>query len=133
MTKRSLVRLSAMSACPLLALILSSCVGGLPVTVTSVTGTWEPGNPGTTSGGVPAERVDFTVGGYTYGSPNPLVCLIDVYHKGVMVGSTLATIGSTAGTARAGGVKESDPVEVDLSSPFHGNPSDATVSCMTKT
>jgi hypothetical protein len=115
-----------------LALLLTSCVGGLPVTVTSVTGILEPGNPGLTSGGIPGERVDFTVSGYTYGSPNPLICLIDVYQNGAMVGTTLATIGSEAGTATAAGVEESDPVEVNLPSPFDGTPSDATVSCITK-
>jgi len=93
----------------------------------------EPANPGIASGGIPAERVDFTVRGYAYGSSNPLTCHIDVYHNGAMVGSTIATIGSAAGTATTGGVKDSVPVEVDLPSPFDGSPSDASVRCVTQT
>ena len=132
MVKRRLVRFGAIAVSPLLALMLSSCVGGLPVIVTSVTGILEPTNPGPPGPPQPAERVDFTVNGYTYGSPNPLVCLIDVYQNGTMVGTTLATIGSEAGTATAGGVDISDPVEVTLAAPFNGTPSDASVHCSTK-
>ena len=87
MVKRRLVRFGAIAVFPLLALMLSSCVGGLPVTVTSVTGTLQAYNPAIASGGIPSERVDFTVGDYAYGSTNPLVCLIDVYQNGVMVGT----------------------------------------------
>ena len=132
MVKRRLVRFGAIAVFPLLALMFSSCVGGLPVTVTSVTGILEPTNPGPPGPPQPAERVDFTVSGYTYGSANPLVCLIDVYQNGTMVGSTLATIGSEAGTATVEGFEVSDPVEVNLAAPFNGTPSNATVSCVTK-
>jgi hypothetical protein len=132
MVNRRLVRFGAIAVLPLLALTLSSCVGGLPVTVTSVSGILEPTNPGPPGPTQPAERVEFTVSAYTYGSPNPLLCLIDVYHNGTMVGTTLATIGSEAGTATARGFQVSDPVEVNLPSPFDGTPSDATVSCTAK-
>ena len=93
--------------------------------MTAVTGTPEPYNPATASSGIPAEQVDFTVSDYTYGS-GPLVCLIDVYHSGALVGTTLATFGSEAGTSTPGGVQESDAVDVNLPSPFDGTPSDAT-------
>jgi len=132
MVKRRLVRFGAIAASSLLALMLSSCVGGLPVTVTSVTGTLQAYNPAIASGGIPSERVDFTVGDYAYGSTSPLVCLIDVYQNDVMVGATLATIGSEAGTATAGGVQESDVVGTSSPSPFNGTPADAKVNCITK-
>ena len=103
----------------------------MPVTVNSVTGTWQAYNPATASGGIPSERVDFTVGDYTYGS-TAVVCLVDVRHDGQLVGSVLATIGSEAGTATAVGVQESDVVGISLPSPFNGVPSDSTVSCVTK-
>jgi len=122
--------LGAVSACCLLALALSSCIGGLPVTVNSVTGTLEPYNPATASSGIPAEQVDFTVSDYIFGS-SPLVCLVDVYHSGAFVGTTVATVGSEAGTSVPGGVDESIAVEVDLPSPFDGTPADATVHCVT--
>jgi hypothetical protein len=131
MAMRGAVRLGAISACSLLALALTSCVGGLTVTVNSVTGALEPYNPATASSGVPAEQVDFTVSDYTSGS-SPIVCLIDVYQNGAMVGTTLATFGSGARTSTSGGVQESDAVDISSPSPFDGTPSDATVGCVTK-
>ena len=131
MVKRRLVRFGAIAVFPLLALVLSSCVGGLPVTITSVTGTWQAAPPGPAFGGVPSERVDFTVGDYTYGSTT-LVCLVDVRQDGQLVGSELVTFGSEAGTATLRGVEESDVVGTSLPSPFNGTPSDAMVSCSTK-
>ena len=129
LAQRRLVQLGAVSVGCLLAMALSSCVGSLPVTVNAVTGTLEPYNPATRSSGIPAEQV-FTVGDVTFGSTN-LVCLIDVRHDGVMVGTALATIGYRAGTSTPRGVDESVAVDVSLPSPFDGTPSDATVSCVT--
>ena len=128
--KRRLVRLGAMCACSLSALALTSCIGGLPVTVTSVTGTLEPYNPQFGNQGIPAEQVDFTVGDYT-GSTD-LICLIGVYHVGQLVGSTIATFGSQGGTSTPGGVDKSVAVEISLPSPFDGAPSDAKVGCIAR-
>jgi hypothetical protein len=127
---RRLVRLGAIGACSLSALALSSCVGGLPVTVNSVTGTLEPYNPQFGNQGIPAEQIDFTVGNYTGSSE--LVCLIGVRHAGQLVGWTLATFGSRAGTSTSGGVDESVAVDINLPSPFDGAPSDATVGCIAR-
>ena len=111
MSNRPLVRLGAISAWSLLALALSSCgsSSGLPLTVTSVTGTWQAAPPGPAFGGIPSERVDFTLGDYTYGS-TAVVCLVNVRHEGQLVGTDHVTIGSEAGTAAPRGVQESDVV-----------------------
>jgi hypothetical protein len=127
--RKGLPRLGLVAGGTLLAMALSSCVGGLPVTVNSVTGTLEPYNPQTGDQGIPAEQVDFTVGDYTFGSSD-LWCLIGVHHDGQLVGSTFVEFGSRTGTPSPGGVEESDPVNVSLSSPFNGTPSDATVGCV---
>lgn len=130
---RRLVRLGAVGAVAALALALSGCTGGLPTTVTSVTGTLEPYLPTLGDQGIPAEQVNFTVDDYSYGSAD-LVCLIGVRYDGNLVGSTLVTIGSEVGTPSQGGVGEVDEsvaVEVDLPSPFDGTPSDASVGCAT--
>ncbi len=131
---RRLVRLGAGGTIALLALALSGCTGGLPTMVTSVTGTLEPYLPTLGDQGIPAEEVDFTVDDYSYGSAD-LVCLVGVRYDGNLVGSTLVTFGSKAGTptpGTAGEVEESVDVEVDLPSPFKGTPSDASVGCVTR-
>jgi hypothetical protein len=113
------------------ALALSSCTGGLAVTVTSVTGTLEPYNPALRSSGVPAEQVDFTVGDYAFGSAG-LVCLISVRDAGQLVGSAIVTFGSRGGTPVSGAlqqVAESVAVDITLPSPCNGPPFDASAGC----
>lgn len=110
----------------LLALALSSCTV-LPVTVNSVIGTYEPYNPALTNEGIPAEEVDFTVGGSPSGA---LVCLVEVLtNSGQMVGSTVITTGPQTGNSAS--VEESVPVDIsgDI---FNGSASNAIVRCGTK-
>lgn len=131
---RRLVRLGAVGSIAVLALALAGCTGGLPTTVTSVTGTLEPYLPTLGDQGIPAEQVDFTVDDYSYGSAD-LVRLVGVRYDGNLVGSTLVTFGSEAGTPTPGAVGEVDEsvaVEVTVPSPFKGTPSDASVGCVTK-
>ena len=129
------VRLGTAGCLAFLGLMLSSCQdngsGGLPVTVNSVSGTLEPYNPMLSSHPIPAERVNFTVGNYDFGSRS-LACQISVRRSGKLIGSTQVTFGSRAGTPSARGVRESDDVGVNLVNPFNGTPSDAIVSCITE-
>lgn len=111
---------------PLLALALSSC-NFLPVTVNSVIGTYEPYNPMLGNEGIPAEQVDFTVGGSPSGE---LVCLIEVLNdSGQRVGSTIMTTGQQSGDAVS--VSESIPVDI-TGNIFNGTASNAIVHCGTR-
>jgi len=110
----------------LLATVLSSC-DFLPVTVNSVTGTYEPYNPMLGNEGIPAEEVDFTVGGSPSGE---LVCLVVVLNdSGQRVGSTIMTTGAQSGNASS--VDESVPVDItgDI---FNGTAANAVVHCGTR-
>ena len=110
----------------LLAVALSSCTF-LPVTVNSVIGTYEPYNPMLRNEGIPAEQVDFTVGGSPSGE---IVCLVEVFDdSGQRVGSTIMTTGPQSGNAAS--VEESIPVEItgDI---FNGTAANAVVHCGTR-
>ena len=108
------------------ALALSSC-DFLPVTVNSVIGTYEPYNPMFGDEGIPAEQVDFTVGGSASGE---LVCLIDVLNdSGQRVGSTIMTTGQQSGDAAS--VNESIPVDI-TGNIFNGTAANAVVHCGTR-
>jgi hypothetical protein len=118
--------LGAGFAGPLLAVALSGC-DFLPVTVTSVVGTYEPYNPMLGDEGIPAEQVGFTVGGSPSGE---LVCLVEVFNdSGQRVGSTIMTTGSQNGNDAS--VDESVPVDItgDI---FDGTAANAVVHCGTR-
>jgi len=105
---------------------LSSC-DFLPVTVNSVIGTYEPYNPMVGNEGVPAEEVDFTVGGSPSGE---LVCLVEVLNdSGQRVGSTIMTTGPQSGNAAS--VNESIPVDI-TGNIFNGTAANAVVHCGTR-
>ena len=98
------------------------------MTVTSVTGTYEPYNPFLGNQGIPAEQVDFTVNGYPSGDGN-LICLIEVFDgSDGLVGSTVAQVATDAGSDES--LTESVPVDV-TGDVFDGPPSDAVVKCGT--
>jgi len=116
----------------LLAMILASCTsagtsptssGALPVRVTSVTATLTPYNPQLASAGIPAEQVDFTVGGSPSG---PFVCTIKVWRSGRLVASSPLSADPPAGHPAS--VQESVPVSISGRT-FAGKPSDAHVDC----
>jgi hypothetical protein len=134
MAKRRLVRLGAIGACSLLALALTSCLSPVRVTVDSVTGQDAPYNPDPTMPPklVPAELVKFTATDFFTSPSNPLVCTIDVYEAGAMVGTDLVAFGYLAGAPTPSGVQYSDLINITSQLPFDGTPSDATVSCMSK-
>jgi hypothetical protein len=107
----------------LLALALSACMI-FPVTVSSVTGTYEPYNPSLANQGLPAEQVDFTVGGSPSGS---LVCLIEVFSDaGQLLGSTVVTTGPQTGLAPTVDESVAVPITGEI---FDGGPSNARVVC----
>jgi len=101
----------------------SGSSGALPVTITSVTATLTPYNPTLGSAGIPAEEVDFTVGGSPSG---PFVCDVHVLYSGHEVGST--SISTNPPTGRPATLAESVPVTISRAT-FSGTPRDATVSC----
>jgi len=110
----------------LLAMALSAC-DFLPVTVNSVIGTYEPYNPMLGNEGIPAEEVDFTVGGSPSGE---LVCLVVVLNdSGQRVGSTIMTTGPQSGDAAS--VNESIPVDI-TGNIFDGSAANAVVHCGTR-
>jgi len=110
----------------LLAIALTSC-NFLPVTVNSVIGTYEPYNPALGNQGIPAEEVDFTVGGSPSGE---IVCLVEVLNdSGQRVGSTIMTTGPQSGNAAS--VNESIPVDV-TGNIFNGSAANAVVQCGTR-
>jgi hypothetical protein len=101
----------------------SSSAGPLPVTVTSVTGTFTPYNPTLSSGGLPAEEVGFTVGGSPTG---PFLCDVQVRYSGRTVGHTSISASPPGGNPRT--VQEA--IEVTISrAAFAGTPADAQVTC----
>jgi hypothetical protein len=105
---------------------LSGC-DFLPVTVTSVLGTYEPYNPVLGSEGIPAEEVDFTVGGSPSGE---IVCLVEILNDaGQRVGSTIMTTGPQSGNAAS--VDESIAVDI-TGSIFNGTAANAVVQCGTR-
>jgi hypothetical protein len=124
--RRSVRLVGLVAGGSLLAFSLSSCVV-LPVTVNSVTGTYEPYNPMFGDEGIPAEEVDFTVGGSPSGD---LICLIEVFNNsGQMVGSTVMGTGPQTGNSAS--VEESVPVDI-TGNIFNGSASNAIVRCGTK-
>ncbi len=116
----------------LLVLTLAACTssttaptsrGSLPVKVTSVTATLTPYNPQYGSSGIPAEQIDFMVGG----SPSGLfVCKIKVWRWNKLVAS--ATISARPPGGHPSSFQESWPVSI-AGNTFAGKPSDARVDC----
>jgi hypothetical protein len=95
--------------------------GSVQVHVTSVRAILEPYNPQISNHGIPAEQINFTVGGL----PTPsnhlfLHCNIAVFHSDRQVGATSLTAG--AATSLSVGVQ----VNGDN---FEGIPSDAHIVC----
>jgi hypothetical protein len=126
------VRKVGLVGLPVLAMILVSYTssgtpptssGVLPVTVTSVTATLTPYNPQLSSSGIPAEQVDFTVGGSPSG---PFVCTIKVWRSGRLVASSPISANPPAGHPAS--FQESVPVSISGRT-FAGKPSDAHVDC----
>ena len=110
----------------LLAVVLASCTF-LPVTVNSVIGTYEPYNPMLGNEGIPAEEVDFTVGGSPSGQ---LICLVQVLDdSGQRVGSTIMTTGTQSGNIAS--VDESVAVDI-TGNIFNGTAANAVVHCGTR-
>jgi hypothetical protein len=100
-------------------------LGSLPVKVTSVTATLTPYNPQYRSSGIPAEEIDFIVGG----SPSsPFVCTIRVWRSSKLVGIT--TISAAPPVERQFWMQESWPVSIKGNT-FAGTPADAHVDCHT--
>lgn len=110
----------------LLTIALSGC-DFLPVTVNSVIGTYEPYDPMLTNEGIPAEEVDFTVGGSPSGE---LVCLVVVFDdSGQRVGSTIMTTGAQTGSSDSVNVSVAVDITGDI---FNGTPANAVVHCGTR-
>jgi hypothetical protein len=117
-----------------LMLCLSGCTsspttpasrGSLPVKVTSVTATLTPYNPQYGSSGIPAEQIDFVVGGSPSG---PFACTIRVWHESKLVGIT--TVSALPPAEHQFWIEESWPMSVKGDT-FAGTPSDARVTCHT--
>lgn len=115
-----LVSLAGIAAC---GQPTASSSGSLPVSVTVVTGTFTPYNPRLSQEGVPAEEVDFTVGGAPLGS---FVCNIEVQHAGHEVGHTSLAASPPTGHPRT--VHESVAVAISGAT-FTGTPADAQITC----
>jgi hypothetical protein len=95
----------------------------LPVRVTSVTATLTPYNPQDGSSGIPAEQIDFMVGGSPSG---PFVCSIKVWRSNKLVAAT--AISATPPAGHPSWVQESVPVSI-TGRTFAGKPSSAQVDC----
>jgi hypothetical protein len=93
----------------------------LPARVTSVRGTLLPYNPMTQTGGTPAEKVVFRVGGRPIG---PFVCTVEVFRSNALVGNA-----SVTGTGPSVHRWLREIARVFVGRTFRGIPSDASVAC----
>lgn len=98
----------------------------LSVQVTSVTATLLPYNPQLSNQGIPAEHIEFTVGGLPpSAAPSSFRCNIEVFHSGRQVGMTSVGTGAPPEYTTS---SQSVGVAVTGGS-FAGRPSDAHISC----
>ncbi len=100
--------------------------GTLHAVVTSVTATSLPYNPELTTGGIPAEQVNFSITGIFTGA---IECTATVIQGGETMGSQAESIGLPVSSTRSTTVSETINVSPLSVSPFDGSPSDARVTC----